>query len=97
MFAKILAEFDRVNTPLSVEGLSRRLNIQKSALEGMLQTLVRYGKIKLSDTAGDQKDSCGSLICAGCGAASRCPFAGKIPVTYTKVKNSSVQGSCTQR
>ena len=52
MLREILAEFDRVDAPLDLTELSARLNIQKSALQGMMTTLVRQGKLKMDGTAG---------------------------------------------
>jgi hypothetical protein len=98
MLARILAEFNRVNAPLSVDGLSRRLVIQKSALEGMLQTLVLHGKLEVHDPAvPGEVDGCTKSNCVTCASAGRCLFIGKMPLTYTKVQNTDTQGSRTQR
>lgn len=97
MIKQILAEFDRADAPLDLDELSQRLNIQKSALQGMLATLVRQGKLKKdSETAGSDQ-SCGHLQCIGCAASSNCPFIGKMPASYSKAKTQSSQGSRTQR
>ncbi|MCB2209812.1 FeoC-like transcriptional regulator [bacterium] len=90
MLKEILAEFDREDAPLDLNELSRRLNIQSSALEGMITTLVRQGKLQ-SDAAADPEQgavSCSSGQCAGCSAASQCPFISKIPRTYERVRTT---------
>jgi hypothetical protein len=45
MLQQILAEFQQTRTPLCLDELSRKLGIESSALEGMLQTLVRGGRL----------------------------------------------------
>lgn len=51
MLQAILAEFRRTSSPLCVDELSRILEIEPSALEGMLQTLVRNRRlIEISPT-----------------------------------------------
>ncbi len=45
MLQQILAEFRQARTPLCLDELSRKLEIESSALEGMLQILVRSGRL----------------------------------------------------
>jgi hypothetical protein len=45
MLAQIIDEFKRADGPLDLNELSRRLGVERSALEGMLQLLVRQGKL----------------------------------------------------
>jgi hypothetical protein len=45
MLSQILAEFQQAHGPLCLDELSRKLDIETSALEGMLQTLVRRGRL----------------------------------------------------
>ena len=45
MLQTILAEFRRSSTPMCLDELSRKLEIESSALEGMLQTLVRSRRL----------------------------------------------------
>jgi hypothetical protein len=45
MLSQILAEFRQARGPLCLDELSRKLDIENSALEGMLQTLVRRGRL----------------------------------------------------
>jgi hypothetical protein len=99
MLKEILAEFDRVDAPLDLNELSERLNIQKSALQGMIITLVNQGKLNTDADAGSSQGevSCGGVQCMGCSAASNCPFIGKMPTSYTKAKGLPPQGSRTQR
>jgi len=99
MLREILSEFDRVDAPLDLDELSDRLNIQKSALQGMLSTLVRQGKLVKEDAGGApaQGEVCSGFQCMGCASASGCPFIGKMPSSYSKAKTQSPHGSRTQR
>ena len=97
MIKQILAEFDRADAPLDLDELSQRLKIQKSALQGMLQTLVRQGKLKKDSEAAGSEPSCGRFQCMGCAASSKCPFIGKMPASYTKTNGQPPHGSRTQR
>ncbi len=45
MLRQILTEFQQAAGPLCVDELSRKLEIETSALDGMLQTLVRSRRL----------------------------------------------------
>ena len=45
MLQQILHEMKQYNMPLSATMLSRQLQVEPSALEGMLETLVRKGRV----------------------------------------------------
>ncbi|MBN1177503.1 MAG: helix-turn-helix domain-containing protein [Dehalococcoidales bacterium] len=66
MLAEILKAFEQTGGPLDLKGLSRRLGTERSALEGMLETLVRQGKLR--------KVNIGSDDCAHCGSRSSCAY-----------------------
>jgi hypothetical protein len=73
------------DAPLSVDNLSHRLDVDKPALEGMLETLLKKGIIKTDDIGEFDSSKCYSSSCLGCAAVKGCPFAGKLPRTYTLV------------
>lgn len=59
MLKEILAEFHQnPAAPLCLEELSRKLAVDPSALEGMLQTLVRTGRLLEIDPTGSACDVC---------------------------------------
>ncbi len=66
MLSEVLKSFKHTGGPLDLNELSRRLNIERSALEGMLELLIRQGKLK--------KVSPGSAECARCGSRSGCAY-----------------------
>lgn len=93
MLSLIMHEFEKEDTPLTLDGLSRRLKVEKRALEGMLDVLVRKGKLRLDSDSNFDSDSCNGMACAGCRAGGACPFASPMPRTYVLIKNGeSPQG-----
>ncbi len=46
MLAKIIKVFQQADEPLALKELARRLGVERSALEGMLELLVRQGKLR---------------------------------------------------
>ena len=63
MLSEILNSF-KTGEPMDLEELSKRLGMEKSALEGMLMTLVRQGKLK--------EVILGSEDCGHCGGRASC-------------------------
>jgi len=88
MLKEIINTLKTAKIPLSLDGLSQRLDINKRALEGMLDTLIQKGLI-IKDPSpmacGDFR--CGEIACAGCASSSHYLFAGKVPKTYTLVES----------
>ena len=46
MLAEVLKEIAEAQGPIDLKELSHRLCVETSALEGMIETLVRQGKIR---------------------------------------------------
>ena len=66
MLSKILKEFERSDEPMDLNELSRRLGTERSALEGMLELLVRQGKLRAIQP--------GSVECSHCSRRAGCGF-----------------------
>lgn len=87
MLKRILHEFESASGSMSVNELSRRMGIERSALEGMIDYLVRQGKL--------QDDNASAAACAdsGCGGScagpEHCPFAADLPRTFSVVPDDS--------
>jgi hypothetical protein len=65
MLMEILKAFREADGPMDLEGLSRKLGTERSALEGMLETLVRQGKLREVDVGGETCGNChGKASCA---------------------------------
>jgi hypothetical protein len=66
MLAEILKALEEADGPVDLNRLSREMSVERSALEGMLQTLVRQGKLREVDP--------GSETCANCSRRSGCNY-----------------------
>ena len=64
MLSRILKEFESSRSPLTLAEMSRHLGIERSALEGMIQFLVRKGKLR--------EVKPGSVECAHCASRGGC-------------------------
>ena len=64
MLARIIDEFKQAKGLMDLNELSRRLGIERSALEGMLQLLVCQGKLREVGTGTETCDHCPSRL--GC-------------------------------
>ncbi len=65
MLSQIIDEFKRADGLLDLNELSRRLGVERSALEGMLQLLVRQGKLCEIGSGTEACAHCtGRLSCA---------------------------------
>ena len=50
MLSRILREFEKTEGPIDLKELSRRLEVDPSALDGMIELLVRQGKLRQIDS-----------------------------------------------
>ena len=64
MLTQIIKEFKGARGPLDLGDLSRRLGVERSALEGMLQLLVRQGRLR--------EIGAGTATCAHCAGRLSC-------------------------
>jgi hypothetical protein len=65
MLTEILQAFKETSGPIDLAELSRRLGTERTALEGMLQTLVRQGKLREVEPGSSQCSHCaGRFSCA---------------------------------
>jgi len=65
MLSRILKEFEGAEGPLDLNELSRRLGVERSALNGMLEYLVRKGKLREVGLGTETCVHCaGHLSCA---------------------------------
>jgi len=84
VLSHVLEQFEKAEGPLTLREMARRLGIERSALEGMVQFLVRKGKLRQVglDTAA----------CAQCGLRFACGYhlSGRLMGTaYELVENST--------
>jgi hypothetical protein len=82
----LLREIKMSGSTISLDELSRRLGIEASALEGMLEYCVRKGILRDSEEDSSHSGGC-TCDSGGCGSGCEgyegCPFIAKMPRTYT--------------
>ncbi|MBI1880393.1 MAG: hypothetical protein HYR94_19595 [Chloroflexi bacterium] len=77
MLKQILSEFEQAPLPLCLDQLSQKLAITPSALEGMLDTLVRKGRL--------QEISPAQTACQTCPARAGCVIIRSATKSYIRV------------
>jgi len=87
MLWQVLHEVEAASAPLDLNELSRRLDVERSALDGMIQFWVRKGRL-VDDTAGagPVTVACANHGCGGCASGQGCPFTMKGPRTLSLVQ-----------
>ncbi len=89
MLKRVLAEIRNSRGPLSLDEISRTLDIEPSALQGMIAHLVQLGHLRddeaqasiaMSCSRHAWRRHCGQGSCPG---PQGCPFATKMPATYS--------------
>ena len=90
MLNRLLHEFEIAAGPLNLNDLARRLNVERGALEGMIEFWVRKGRISDSQiSAKVAPPQCSGLSCAAsCSGAETCPFVAKLPRQFTLNKKA---------
>ena len=78
MLNQVLREIQSARGTIRLNELAARLNVEPSALEGMITFWVSKGGLNPVSTEGDNT-AC-ALPCAGsCPGAAQCPFVAKMP------------------
>jgi hypothetical protein len=97
MLRRVMQELEAAQGLVSLDELGHRLGVERSALEGMIQTLVRMGRLRDDSATAAACAACGSPLffpkghrrtqggCADCSAAQSCALAAKLPATYSLV------------
>ncbi len=70
MLSQIIKELERAGGVIDLNELSRRLGVQRSALDGMIETLVRKGRLR-EVGVGEPPPTC-----ASCAERSGCTLVG---------------------
>jgi hypothetical protein len=86
MLREVLQAVESADGPITLNELSRRLNLDPRVLEGMLEHWSRRGKLVVDGSA--VKPCAGGAMPSGCscGAAAAgggCPFMVRLPKSYT--------------
>ncbi len=82
MLWKVLHEVESAQISLDLNELSRRLDVDRSVLDGMIQFWVRKGRlVDNAASAGQATAACAAHGCGGCGGG--CPFPMQMPRTIS--------------
>jgi hypothetical protein len=85
MLWNVLHAVEAAQGPLDLNELSRRLDINRSVLDGMIDFWVRKGRL-VDDAAatGQAAVACAAHGCGrSCASAQACPFTVKLPRTIS--------------
>jgi len=80
MLSQIIKELESAGGAIDLNELSRRLGVQRSALDGMIETLVRKGRLRELNMEGEA-----SPVCQHCAGRPTCAIVG-IGKVYEVVK-----------
>ena len=80
---KVLREIENAKGALDLGELNRRLGIDRSALEGMIQFWVRKGRLVDEQGAGMAAAHTAGSCGAACSGYDSCAFVAKMPRTYS--------------
>lgn len=85
MLHQLLREIESAQGSLNLNELAHKLNIERSALEGMIQFWVRKGRLKDDSQTVMDFPGCSSSSACGhaCPGAKGCPFVMTMPRTYS--------------
>lgn len=86
MLQQVLTEIRASQGTIRLDELSRKLGVERGALEGMISFLVRKGHLR-DEEEHDEALLCevGSICSSGgsCPGPQECPFVMKMPRTYS--------------
>jgi hypothetical protein len=84
MLRQVLLEIKNAHGTVSLNDLSRKMGIERSALGGMLDHLVHKGYLRDdSQDIAEAINTCSPESCGGsCAGQASCPFIAQIPKTY---------------
>ncbi len=84
MLQQVLNEIKAANGVINLNDLAKKLGIDRSALDGMIQFWVRKGRLKEDDINSEMPDACTSTACSSsCSGPKECPFVMTMPRTYS--------------
>ena len=87
MLQQVLQELESAEGVVDLNALGRKLDVERSALKGMIDYCVRKGRLQDDDQAMDAA-LCNSGICsagASCRGPRSCPFVMKMPRTFSLI------------
>jgi len=81
MLSEVLRTLNNATEPFSIPELSRRLDLDRSVLDGMLTHLILMGKLKDEDSDPERSEF--TCSASHCGHSDTCSFVAKMPKSYS--------------
>ena len=87
MLYEVLQEFERARGPLRLDELGRRLGVDEGVVASMIAFWVRKGRLQEDTGAFSERvPDCEGVDCGrSCAGSQGCPFAFKLPRTFSLV------------
>lgn len=84
MLIQVLRDIKTSKCTLNLDSLSRKLGVDRSALQGMIDYWVHKGRLRDDQEMAMTPDICTTVGCAGsCTGPRNCSFKVKMPKTYS--------------
>ena len=84
MLNQVLKEIENTKHGLNLNELSRKLDIDRGTLDGMIQFWVQKGRLVDDDAQADSCTTDGVGSCgSSCSGTDDCSFVAKMPKTYS--------------
>jgi hypothetical protein len=86
---QVLEALESVQGPVNLDDLSRRLGVERSALEGMINFWLRKGRLR-EDYLAARPSVCASGTCGGsCPGASSCSPLNEMPRFFLYISHDN--------
>lgn len=84
MLQQVLQAVKSAQGPVNLNDLARKLGVERSALDGMIQFWVRKGRLRDDDIQPDTpSEGCSCSSTSSCPGPKACPFVLTMPKTYS--------------
>ena len=84
MLIQVLREIKTSQGTLNLDDLGRKLGVERSALQGMIDYWVRKGRLQDDQEMATAADICTHVSCGGsCTGPRNCSFKMNMPKTYS--------------
>ena len=82
---RVVAELRSSDAPVRLRDLAARLDVEQSALRGMVEVLIHTGVLADLDRNTDQGDmACAGTACGTtCVGLADCPFLARMPISWS--------------
>ncbi|MCL5429015.1 MAG: FeoC-like transcriptional regulator [Chloroflexi bacterium] len=91
MLNQVLREMQAARGTLRLDELAARLNIEPSALEGMIAFWVSKARLKPVSIESDT-ENCAVPCARSCPGVTQCPFVAKMPKMWERISRGEKKG-----